>query len=475
MKKSNEKGSGIALIPFLVFIIIYLGSGIYMQIQGVEMAFYQFPSVVAIFIAVLVAFSIQKGSINSKFAIFAKGAGDENIMTMLAIFLLAGAFSAITKEMGGIDATVNFGLSLIPAQYITAGIFVISAFLGVATGTSMGTISALIPIAIGVSDKAGLNLTLVVAACVGGAMFGDNLSMISDTTISATRTQGCELRDKFKMNFLIALPAALITFILLLIFGQPIHQVALTNLGYDFVKILPYVVVLVFALTGMNVFLVLTLGIFLSAAIGIFYGNLTLFTSSQLIWTGFTSMNEVFFLSLFCGGLAKLTTHYGGLQWLMMKISKLIRGPKSAQFGIAALVSLADIAVANNTVAIIISGPIAKDISKKYKIDPRKSASLLDIFSCVFQGIIPYGAQLLLVGSLTAGRIGAIDIIPFLWYQQLLAVSAIIGIFLPITNIIFKNSKWNWEYGVAQRDVEKRKILLQEEQDFEQEELETQV
>lgn len=469
MKEMNKKKSGLALLPFLVFIVIYLGSGIYMQIQGVEMAFYQFPSVVAIFIAVLVAFAIQKGSINSKFAIFAKGAGDENIMTMLAIFLLAGAFSVITKEMGGIDASVNFGLSLIPAQYITAGIFVISAFLGLATGTSMGTVSAVVPIALGVSDKAGLNVTLVVAACIGGAMFGDNLSMISDTTISATRTQGCELRDKFKMNFLIAIPAALLTIVLLLLFGKPIQNVELTNLGYDVVKILPYFVVLTFALAGLNVFLVLLIGIFLSAIIGMLYGDVTVFTSAQFIWQGFTGMNEVFFLSLFCGGLAKLTAHYGGLQWLMEKISTFIRGPKSAQFGIAALVSLTDIAVANNTVAILISGPIAKDISHTYKIDPRKTASLLDIFSCVFQGLIPYGAQLLLVGSLSAGRVGAFSVIGYLWYQQLLAIAAIIGIFIPITSIFFKKSPWNWEYDVAQRDVEKKKAMLEEGRDLQEE------
>lgn len=431
MEKKAQHG-WVALLPFLVFVSIYLGAGLYMQVQGVEMAFYQFPSVIAIFIAVLVAFLLfYKDSINTKFAIFSKGAGDENIMTMLAIFLLAGAFSTITKEIGGIDATVNFGLSLIPAQFITAGVFIISAFLGLATGTSMGAISAIVPIALAVSDKAGLSLTLVIASCVGGAMFGDNLSMISDTTIAATRTQGCELRDKFKMNFAIALPAAILTIVFLLIFGSPVTPVEVESLSYDFIKILPYLLVLILALVGVNVFLVLTLGILFSGIIGIAYGSLTIFTSAQFIWAGFTSMNEVFFLSLFCGGLAAMTTHYGGLEWLMLKIKKFIRGPKSAQLGVAALVSLADVAVANNTVAIIISGPIAKDISDEYELDPRKTASLLDIFSCVFQGIIPYGAQLLLVGSLTANRIGAMDVIPYLWYQQILMLAAIVSIFLP--------------------------------------------
>lgn len=429
MKKKQTQG-WIALIPFIIFIAIYLGAGLYMQSQQQEMAFYQFPSVVAIFIAVIAAFALLKGSIHDKFSIFAKGAGDENIMTMLMIFLLAGAFSSVTSAIGGIDATVNFGLSLISARYIPAGIFAISAFLGLATGTSMGTISALLPIALAVSSKAGLQIELVAAACVGGAMLGDNLSMISDTTIAATRTQGCELKDKFKMNFMIALPAALLTFVLLLVFGAPLKEVVLESLDYDLVKTLPYLIVLGLAVSGVNVFLVLTIGIFASSLIGIIYGSLNIFTCAQTIYNGFIGMNEVFFLSLFCGGLASLTTHYGGIDWMMEKIKKMIRGKKSAQLAISAFVSLADVAVANNTVAILFSGPIAADIAKKYDIDPRRSASLLDIFSCVMQGIIPYGAQLLLVGSLSQGMLSALDLYPYLWYQQLLALFAILSIML---------------------------------------------
>ncbi len=454
--RPEERSSGLALLPFLIFIAIYLGAGMYMQSQGVEMAFYQFPSVVAIFIAVLVAFCLDKGSINEKFAIFAKGAGDEGILIMLMIFLLAGAFSGVAKEMGGVDATVMMGLSLIPAQFVTAGLFIISAFLGVATGTSMGTIGTLVPIAIGVSDTAGLNLTMVIAACVGGAMFGDNLSMISDTTISATRTQGCELRDKFRVNFLIALPAAILTIILLLAFGAPEVAVPLENLEYSFVKVLPYLLVLLLALVGLNVFLVLTVGIFAAGIIGISTGDLTVFTFAQAIWNGFISMNEVFFLSLFIGGLAALTNHYGGITWLIKKVSKVVRGPKSAQLGISALVSLADIAVANNTVAILISGPIAKDICRNQKVDPRKSASLLDIFSCVFQGIVPYGAQILLVGSLSEGGVSPVALIPFLWYQQLLALFAILSIFIPFADGIIKRDPWNWEYDMAQSQAAQR-------------------
>lgn len=455
---SKDKGHGKALIPFLTFILIYLGAGLIMQFQGVEMAFYQFPSVVAIFLATLIAFIINKGTINEKFSIFAKGAGSEDIMTMLIIYLLAGAFSAVSKAMGGVDSTVNMGLSLISPQYITVGIFIMSAFLSLATGTSVGTISAIVPIALGVIDKTGLSLPLVMGACLGGAMFGDNLSMISDTTISATRTQGCKLKDKFKLNFVIAFPAAIITIVLLLIFGKPETTVALQNLDFNIIKVLPYLLVLILALAGINVFFVLTMGILTSGVIGIFYGDLTLLTYAQEIWTGFSGMIEVFLLSLFCGGLAELTQHYGGITWLMNKLSKLMKSKKSAQVGIAALVSIADMAVANNTVAIIISGPIAKDVSKQYKIDPRKTASLLDIFSCIFQGLIPYGAQFLIIGGLTGGLMNPLSLIANMWYIHILAIFAVIAIFVPFSEKACKKDPWNFEYNCTQSEVSTKSI-----------------
>ncbi len=456
----QKKSSGIALLPFLVFIVIYLGAGLYEQSKGTAMAFYQFPSVTAIFIATILAFFIGKGSINEKFSTFARGAGNENILIMLIIYLLAGAFSSVSKSMGGVDATVNMGVSVIPVQFLAAGVFVISAFLGIATGTSMGTIGAIVPIALGIANKAGLNTTLLMAACVGGAMFGDNLSMISDTTIAATRTQGCELRDKFKLNGLIALPAAVLTIVLLLIFGRPDTIVNMGSTSFSFIKVIPYLFVLIFALAGWNVFLVLTIGIFASGIIGMTSGDLTLMTFAQKVWSGFTDMGEVFCLSLFCGGLAELTTHNGGINWLISKISKMIRGQRSAQFGIAALVSLADIATANNTVAIIISGSISKDMSRQYKVDPRRSASLLDIFACIFQGFIPYGAQLLLVGSLSKGVVNPVQMIPLLWYQQLLLVFAVVSVFIPFADGVCRKNPWNWEYDVAESGVEEKKAIL---------------
>lgn len=434
MGYQHKKEGALSLLPFLIFIVIYLGAGIYFQIHGVEMAFYQFPSVTAMFIAVLSAFFMGDETLQVKFGIFSRGAGNENVMTMLMIYILAGAFSAVAAAMGGRDATVNLGISFVPAQCLTAGIFIISAFMGTATGTSMGTIAAIVPIAAGISVKSGISEALMVAACVGGAMFGDNLSMISDTTIAATRTQGCELKDKFKMNFRIALPAAVLTIFLLLVIGQPSAAADLQELDYSLLKVFPYIAVLGLALLGANVFLVLTAGIFLAGFIGMASAELTVITFAQNIWNGFMGMGEAFFLALFCGGISEMIAYYGGIEWLISKLRKMIKGNKSAQLGIAALVSLTDCATANNTVAIIISGGVAKDISNEYGIDSRRSASLLDIFSCVFQGIIPYGAQLLTASALASKNgavINAMEIIPHMWYCWLLAIFGILSIYIP--------------------------------------------
>lgn len=452
----NEKikPSGKALIPFAVFIFLYLGVGIILETSGTEMAFYQLPAPVAIIVGVVVAFIIFKGSIEEKFSQFAKGCGNENILIMCFIYLFAGAFATVAKSMGGVDSTVNLGLSFIPAQYITAGLFVIAAFISVATGTSMGTISTVAPIAIATAEKAGLNMTLIVAAIIGGAMFGDNLSVISDTTIASTRTQNCELKDKFKVNFYIALPAAVLTFVLLIIFGKPETIVPIQKLDYNLVKVIPYILVLGLAVSGFNVFLTLGVGTVVAGIIGIAYGDLTPLTFAQNIYAGFTGMNEIFLLSMFTGGLAHMVTQHGGLQWILEKIQSVVKSEKSAQIGISAIAAAADMAVANNTVAIIITGPIAKELSKKYKVDPRKSASLLDIWTCIFQGFIPYGAQILLAGSLTSGAVSPLALFPFLWYQQLLAVFTLISMFIPYADGLIKKRPWNWELDKAEEITE---------------------
>ena len=461
----RKRGGGLALIPFLIFIIIYLGAGLLLQAQGKEMAFYQFPSVTAMFIAVLAAFCMGKESINEKFSVFARGAANENVLTMLMIYILAGAFSTVAKAMGGVDSTVNLGLSVIPVQLLTAGVFVISAFMGTATGTSMGTITTIVPIVVGVADRSGLSIPMLLGACVGGAMFGDNLSMISDTTIAATRTQGCELRDKFKVNFFIALPAAAITVVILLLVGRTETVAPMGDLSFSIVKVLPYVAVLVLALIGVNVFLTLTIGIFSAGIIGMIGGELTVFTFAQAIWDGFTGMSEIFFLALFCGGLSEMIAHNGGITWLIEKLRGMMKGNKSAQVGVAALVSLADCATANNTVAIIVSGNVARDISREYKVDPRRTASLLDVFSCVFQGIIPYGAQLLTAATLTTLNydivMSPVEIVPYMCYCWILAAFGLLSIFVPYADGTCRKDPWNWEYDVAESGVAEKKALLE--------------
>ena len=420
-----------ALIPFLVFIVIYLAVGAGLNAQGVEMAFYQLPAVSAMFFAVLVAFAINyKAGIDENFRIFARGAGSEDVICMLMIFLLAGAFSEVSQAMGGVDATVNMGISFVPAPLLTAGLFVISAFLATATGTSMGTIGAIIPIALGVVDKAGLNLSLSMAAVISGALFGDNLSMISDTTIAASRSQGVELRDKFRTNLWIALPAAVLTVVLLVVFGRPeaIHEIAAGP--FSFVKVLPYLIVLILALIGVNVFAVLTVGVFSAGIIGMICGDLNFLSFAGHIWDGFQEMIEVFLLSMLVGGMAEMAKHYGGLNWLMDRLSVTFRGKKSAELGLSVLAALTDAATANNTVAIIIDGPMAKDISRQYGIDPRKTASILDIFTCIMQGLLPYGAQFLLVATMCGGKVSPLDIIPKNWYLLLLAVFAVLSYYI---------------------------------------------
>lgn len=450
----EREASGIALLPLLLFIVIYLGAGIILQSKGVAMAFYQFPSVVAMTIAVVVAFIMyHKTGINENFSLFARGAGEENIMTMLMIFLLAGAFSSVAGAMGGVQSTANLGLTIIPARFIVPGIFVIAAFLSTATGTSMGTVGAIVPIAYQMGKTADLNMAFVMAAVMTGAMFGDNLSMISDTTIAATRTQGVQLKDKFRTNAWLSLPSAVIAIVLMILFGDAGSAVG--TLDYSVVKIVPYILVLVLALIGMNVFAVLIIGIVSAALVGVGTGAITFMDVAGKIWAGYQGMIEVFLLSMFVGGLAEMTKHYGGLKWLIQKANKFFKGPKSASVGIAVLTAIIDAATANNTVSIIVNGEIAKEISRKYKIDPRRTASFLDIFSCIMQGFIPYGAQFLMVASLTKNTVNPTDMIPYNWYLMILAVVSIISVMIPSYNKIVCKGKWDWEHMMPDYEVAK--------------------
>lgn len=458
--KKVIKANGYALIPFLVFILVYLLSGIILQRQGVDMAFYQMPAPVASFVGIIFAFLMFKGTIDEKFDTFVAGCGDSNIIIMCLIYILSGAFATVAKASGGVEAVVNAGLVILPSNLIAAGIFAIACFMAISTGTSVGTIIALGPIALGLGEKAGLNSALVLGALVGGSMFGDNLSVISDTTIAATRTQNCEMRDKFRMNFKLALPSAAITFILLVVLGRPDVEPIIEKTSIEILKIFPYLFVLIAALAGMNVFLVLTSGILLSGALFLFQNGFNLIVLAQEIWGGFQGMFEIFLLSMLTGGLSYMVTKEGGIEWIIQKIKKSISGSKSAEAGIAALVGLADVAVANNTVAIIIAGPVAKEMCNEYKVDPRRSASLLDSFSCVAQGFIPYGAQLLIAAGFTnemANPVSPVEIMPYLWYQYILVVIALISIVIPFSA---DKDLWNFEYDVPTSKVEEAKAKL---------------
>ncbi|MEP0212675.1 MAG: Na+/H+ antiporter NhaC family protein [Cellulophaga sp.] len=422
----NNKPRFIALFPLFVFVFTFLGVGIYQN------DFYALPAPIAVIAGIIVAFLIFKQSINSKIETLLAGCGDSKILTMCLIYLLAGAFATITKETGSVDAIVNLGLDFIAIQYIYFGVFIIAAFLSISTGTSVGAIVALTPIVIGFADKGGVSLAILCGALLGGSMFGDNLSVISDTTIAATQSLGVKMSDKFKQNIKIALPAALFTIAILIVKGAALESNNLEDVTYNYslLKIVPYILVIALSVIGVNVFVTLLLGVLIAAAIGIFYGDFTLIESTKIAYNGFTSMTEIFLLSLLSGGLAALVAKNGGIDYILNKIKTLIKSKKSAQFGIATLVSTVNMAIANNTVSIIISGSIAKTINDEYKLDNKNTASILDIFACITQGLLPYGAQVLMILSFSDGNLTYTELIGNTWYLLLLFIYTIIYISL---------------------------------------------
>lgn len=423
MNESKVKSNGWALLPILVFLVLFLGTGIILN------DFYTMPAVVGFLIALIVAFLQTKGkTFNEKLSIAAKGIGDDNIITMCLIFLAAGAFSGSITAAGGADSTVNLGLSLMPPGIAVIGLFVIGCFISISMGTSVGTITALTPIAVGIAEKTGFGMAICVGAVVSGAMFGDNLSMISDTTIAAVRTQGCEMKDKFRKNFFIVLPAALVTVAILFFMTRGAEFRMDQNLQYNIWQVVPYLFVLVTALIGINVFVVLISGTVLSVIVGIATGSLPAAEVFTAIGSGVTSMYDITIISILVAATSALVKENGGFAFILEKIHNRIHTYKGAEVGIAALVSVVDAATANNTVAIVISGPIAKEISDDYGIEATRSASLLDIFASVLQGVIPYGAQLLTAASLAG--LTSFDIIPYLFYPYLMAVCGIISIII---------------------------------------------
>ena len=420
MEKEN-KGRAIALLPIGVFLIIFLGAGIVFE------DFYAMPAIVAFLIALFVAFLQNKElSFNKKIEVIAKGVGEENIITMSLIFLCAGGFSGAVTAAGGVDSTVNLGLSLIPAHFAVAGLFLIGCFISVSMGTSMGTIAALAPIAVGISEKTGFALSICIGAVVCGAMFGDNLSMISDTTIAAVKTQGCEMKDKFKANFFIVLPAAIITVLIFWFATRNMNFHLEENVSYSLWEVLPYMVVLLGALIGINVFVVLISGIVISLIVGVSMGHIALSEMFQVVGNGVTSMYDITVISIIVACIVSLVKEHGGIQFILNLIKSKINGRRGAEFGIALLALFVDACTANNTVAIVMTGPIAKEISEEFDVDPRRSASLLDMFTSVGQGIIPYGAQLLSAATLTG--LTPLQIIPNLYYPLLMGVCGVLAI-----------------------------------------------
>ncbi|MFA0035918.1 Na+/H+ antiporter NhaC family protein [Vibrio sp. 10N.261.52.A1] len=429
--------SAVALIPLIVFLALFIGVGTYLSLQGVDFAFYQLPAPIAALPAVMLALLLSKDKLNRAIEQFLSGVGHKDIIAMCMIYLLAGAFAAVAKASGGVDATVNLGLSAIPTSMILPGIFLISAFIATAMGTSMGTIAAVAPVALGIADSAGMSIPLTAGVVLSGAMFGDNLSIISDTTIAATRSQGCEMRDKFKENIRIALPAALIA-IVIFAFNSTATQVPETG-PIEWLKVLPYITILILAVSGMNVFVVLTIGILLAGGVSLGYlENYGLTDYAQDIYAGFGNMQEIFLLSMLIGGLSELMRRQGGLAFLTNLVSSMIRAfgsshskqanGRASELGIAGLVSMVNMCTANNTVAIIVSGSVARQLAEENDVSPRRSASLLDIFSCVIQGVLPYGAQVLLLGSVF--NLSPLEIVSNSYYCFALAIVAVVAVFI---------------------------------------------
>lgn len=407
----------LALSPLLVFILLYLVTSI------IARDFYKVPITVAFMVSSIYAVIVSRGlPLKKRIDIFSSGAGTSQMMLMIWIFILAGAFANSAKVMGAIDATVNLSLMLLPANMLLAGLFLAACFISLSIGTSVGTIVALVPIAAGIADYTGMSLPMIVAVVVGGSFFGDNLSFISDTTIVATSTQECRLSDKFRVNSFIVMPVAALMLIIYIFMG--IGTQVENKIGdIDFISVIPYLVVLITAILGMNVMAVLTIGLLLTGIIGLLHGAFDFYGWMQAMGNGIMGMGELIIITIMAGGMLELIKYNGGIDYIINMMTRHVNSKRGAELSIAALVSLVNICTANNTVAILTVGGIAKKIGDRFGVDSRKCASILDTFSCMMQGIIPYGAQLLMAGGLAA--LNPISIIPYLYYPFLLGIMAL--------------------------------------------------
>ena len=417
---TQKQHNWFALTPLAVFLVVYLVSSL------VAGDFYKIPIAAAFLIASAYALAVcAKGSIEERISIFSQGAGHKNVLLMIWIFILAGAFATTAKEIGAIDATVNITLQMLPGKLLFAGLFLASCFISMSVGTSVGTIVALTPVATGIAAETGISTAFMTAIVVGGSFFGDNLSFISDTTIAATRTQGCSMQDKFKANIRLAAPAAIAVAAFYIFKGLQVDFTPAAE-ATNYILLIPYLLVIVMAIAGINVVLVPAAGILANAAIGFAMGKITWITWLGHIGSGIAGMGDLIIVTMLAGGMLEVIRTAGGLDYLIEKMTRRISGKRGAELSIAALVSLANLCTANNTIAIITTGGIAKDISKKYGLDPRKSASILDTFSCFVQGMIPYGAQLLMASGLAG--VSALSIMTYLYYPVALGVVALLAI-----------------------------------------------
>lgn len=430
MKKSNP----LALIPIGVFVAFYLSLGIVFEyVMKIPMGFYSVPVVVAFLIALFVAVLQTKGvKLDKKFEIMGEGVGDKNIITMLLIFMLAGIFVGVVGRSSA-ESVAYFMLSVTPARFAVVVLFVVSCFVSTAMGTSVGTITLITPIAVAIAEGSGFPLALCVGTVVGGAMFGDNLSFISDTTIAACNGQGCQMKDKFKTNFAVVVPAAIVTLGLIIALSLKADVAESVSKEYDMIQVIPYVLVLISGIIGVNVFLTLVIGIVSGSIIMLVTGSATFTSLLAGMKTGAEGMFETSMVAILVAALCALIRFNGGFEALLSGIRKIFKGKKSGQLGIGLLVGLMDIATANNTVAIVMANPIASEMAKDFDISPKKTASILDTFSCIFQGILPYGAQILVALSVVATmgyQLSAFDIIKNLYYPMMLLISSLIFIFL---------------------------------------------
>ncbi|MBQ8069644.1 MAG: Na+/H+ antiporter NhaC family protein [Bacteroidales bacterium] len=419
--KKRTLGGWLALSPLIVFLAVYLVSSI------IAKDFYKVPVAAAFLISSLYSVIISKGTLEERISTFSKGAGNPNVLLMIWIFVLAGAFASTAKAIGSIEATVNLTLMILPGKLILAGLFLAACFISMSIGTSVGTIVALVPIATGIATQTGLSTPMITAIIVGGAFFGDNLSFISDTTIAATKSQGCTMSDKFKANIWIAGPSAVIVAAIYVFMGLGVDSAP--EIGeISVIKLMPYLSIIILALSGVNVLAVLFIGIVMNAVIGFCSGDLTWISFLESTGSGIAGMGDLIIVTMLAGGMLEIIRENGGLDFIISGLTGGIRGKRGAEFSIAGLVSLSNLCTANNTIAIITTGQIAKDISGKFGVDPRKSASILDTFSCIVQGIIPYGAQLLMASGLAG--ISSASIIEYLYYPFVLFGVAMISILL---------------------------------------------